>query len=86
MQELKFQIGKAGVNDNVVASIKNGLKNHKFMRISVLKSAGPNKDSVKAMADSICSKIRGVEVMRIIGHTIILRRNRLFVGVLEGKK
>lgn len=73
--EAKFQIGKNGVTDGFIETLKLGFKTHKQIRISVLRSAAPNKDKVKEMAEEIASKIGIKTKHRIIGFTIILRKS-----------
>ena len=72
--ELKFQIGKNGVNDGTIEGLNNALKTHKRIRISVLKSSGRDKEKIQEMAKTIQSKVNVSCGFRIIGFTIILRR------------
>jgi len=71
---MNFQIGKNGVNDNVIQSLKNAFKTRKVVRISVLKAAGPTKDAVRMMANDISTRLGGNFTYTLIGFTIILRR------------
>jgi len=74
----KFQIGKFGVTSGVMESLKLAFKNHKQMRISVLKSSGRTRDSIITMAEEIAHKLSiGGKYRydyRIIGFTIIMSR------------
>jgi len=74
----KFQIGKNGVTEGVINSIALGLKTHKSVRISLLKSTERNRKIVLEFAEKIKKDITektGKEYRyRIIGFTIILRR------------
>lgn len=73
--ESKFQIGKSGLTDGVVESIKNNLKTHRQIRISVLKSATRDKEEVKKMADGLVLKLKPLKIgYKILGYTIILIR------------
>jgi len=70
----KFQIGKSGINPGIIESLKLAFKNHKEVRVSVLKSTGRDKQKIKQMASEIQEKL-GIHVdYRIIGFTIILRK------------
>jgi RNA-binding protein YhbY len=71
---MNFQIGKNGINENVIQSLKNAFKNRKSVRISVLKSAAPNKESIQTMARELVTKMGGNFAFVIIGFTIILKR------------
>jgi RNA-binding protein YhbY len=71
---MKFQIGKSGVNEGVIESLKLGFKTHKVIRISVLKSLVPTKDKVKEIADSLVRGLGGHYTYNLIGFTIIMRR------------
>lgn len=77
LKVLKFQIGKLGLNDGVILSLKNALKTHKIIRISVLRGATPTKEKVKEMALKIEGSIEGVST-RTVGFTIILKRTKAF--------
>ena len=74
----KFQIGKFGVTEGIIESLNLAYKNHKQMRISVLKSSGRTRESIKDMAQEIAQKLSiGGKYRydyRIIGFTIIMSR------------
>jgi len=74
----KFQIGKFGVTSGIIESLNLAYKNHKQMRISVLKSSGRTRDNIKEMAEEISQKLSiGGKYRydyRIIGFTIIMSR------------
>jgi RNA-binding protein YhbY len=76
MNIAKFQIGKLGVTRGVVESLALTFKNHKQVRISVLKASGRNRENIKEMAEKLCKDL-AVETKaryepRIIGFTIVL--------------
>ncbi len=73
----QFQIGKLGVNPGVIESLKTVLKNHKQVRISVLKSASRDRNKLKEMVKEIEDKLEIPFDYKIIGFTIILRRRLL---------
>jgi RNA-binding protein YhbY len=74
ISEAKFQIGKAGLTDGVAEALKLIFKTHKRIRVSVLKSAARDKNSIKAIAEGIKSKLNGKCDYKVIGFTIILIR------------
>lgn len=68
----KFQIGKNGLTDGVITSLSLALKNHKQVRISILKSATHNREELKKMALEIVEKLPVHCEYKTIGYTIIL--------------
>ena len=70
----KFQIGKNGITDGTIESLELALKNHKQIRISVLKSSGRNRESIHEMAQEIKKRLLVGSDARILGFTIILIR------------
>ncbi len=69
-----FQLGKNGLTEGVLQSLKLALKNHKQVRISVLKSATRNRSELQEIAEKIKSSMPGKCSYRIIGFTIILKK------------
>ena len=80
-QYMKFQIGKSGITEGAIESLRLGFKTHKVIRISVLKSQAPTKDKVQEIAHQLARRIGGNFVHTIVGFTIILRKRRPAVGV-----
>jgi RNA-binding protein YhbY len=81
MSEIKFQIGKNGVNEGVIESLVLAFKNHKQIRIVTLKSSGRDKDSIKVMADELVAGLEKKLVgnkfaYKIIGFTVIMRKKK----------
>ncbi len=73
-QEMSFQIGKDGLTEGVIKSMELAFKNHKVLRISVLKNAARNKEKVRQIADEITGRLNGNYKYKRIGFTIIMRR------------
>ena len=67
--ELKpvFQIGKDGINDNMLTDIRNYLNKHELMKISVLQNCNDEMDEL-AISLEEC----GFTVVQVIGKTIVL--------------
>ncbi|MCH1625010.1 ribosome assembly RNA-binding protein YhbY [Ferdinandcohnia quinoae] len=63
-----FQVGKGGVNDNMIKQISDALEARELIKISILQNCDDDKDSV-ALA---LSKGAKAELVQIIGHTIVL--------------
>jgi RNA-binding protein YhbY len=72
----QFQIGKFGVNEGVIESLALAFKNHKQVRISVLRASGRNRENIKEMGDEISKKLEKLTNAhfgyRVIGFTIIM--------------
>lgn len=73
------QLGKAGISDNFIETIRNSFKRHSTVKVSVLQSFSRDKADIKKAATEICEGI-GTEKFeyksRIIGFTITLFRFR----------
>lgn len=74
--QMKFQIGKFGVTDGIIECLELALKNHKQIRISVLKASGRTSDNIGQMAKDITSRLKENCEFRVIGFTIILNKKR----------
>lgn len=75
---LNFQIGKFGITPGIIESLELALKNHKQVRISVLKASGRNRENITQMAEEIISKLKEKSInciYTIIGFTIILKKH-----------
>lgn len=67
--ELKpvFQVGKEGLNNNLITDVRNYLEKHEIMKISVLQNCPTDKEEIAASFEEC-----GFELVQIIGSTIIL--------------
>ncbi|BAU27145.1 RNA-binding protein [Aneurinibacillus soli] len=63
-----FQVGKGGVNDNLIKQVDETLELRELIKVSILNNCGEDKNEVaKAIAEG-----SGAEVVQIIGSTIVL--------------
>ena len=69
-----FQIGKNGLTDNFIATLKPAFKNRKVLKIQVLASATDERTAIRALADALVVRLGGNYKYTIIGFTIVLRR------------
>ena len=76
MTHLEIQIGKNGLTENFIKTLKDHFKNHDNVRISVLKSAGHEKAQVREMSEKILSELGNCYTSRVIGFTIALKKWR----------
>ncbi len=70
----QIQLGKQGITDNFIETLKTYFKKHKNVKVSVLKSAG--REKIKEYSEEMLNKLGKNYSVRIIGFTINLRRSR----------
>ncbi|RLQ98150.1 ribosome assembly RNA-binding protein YhbY [Falsibacillus albus] len=63
-----FQVGKGGVNENMVKQISEALEARELIKVSVLQNCEEDRDTV---GESL-KKGAGAELVQIIGNTIVL--------------
>ena len=72
----QMQLGKQGITENFINSLKNQFKNSQVIKISVLKSATRDREEIARIKDELLEKLGKNFTGRIIGFTIILRKWR----------
>ncbi|MHA6252179.1 ribosome assembly RNA-binding protein YhbY [Oceanobacillus sp. CAU 1775] len=68
-----FQVGKIGVNENMVSQIADVLEKRELIKISVLQNASEDKDSI---ATELAEETNA-EIVQIIGNNIVLYKESL---------
>lgn len=63
-----FQVGKGGVNDNLIKQIEDALEARELIKVQVLNNCTEDKDEVAATL----SKGAHAELVQIIGNVIVL--------------
>jgi RNA-binding protein len=63
-----FQVGKGGVNDNLIKQIGEALEARELLKVSVLQNCDEDRDEVA----SVLSKGARAELVQVIGNTIVL--------------
>ena len=76
MTYTEMQLGKNGITDNFIKTLKNGFTFHENVRISVLKSAGRRKEKIKEYEEEILNKMGNRYTARRIGFTIVVKKWR----------
>lgn len=76
MSQGQIQLGKNGISNNFIESLKNHFKKHKNIRVSVLKSVRKDKEQVKKFSEEILEKLGKNYSSRVIGFTIVLKKLR----------
>lgn len=63
-----FQVGKGGVNENMVTQITDALEARELLKVSVLQNCDEDRYDV---ADQLVQGTKA-ELVQVIGHTIVL--------------
>ncbi|MBU7593661.1 ribosome assembly RNA-binding protein YhbY [Metabacillus halosaccharovorans] len=63
-----FQVGKGGVNENMIKQLSDALEARELFKVSVLQNCEDDKNTV---ADEIVNGT-GADLVQIIGNTIVL--------------
>ncbi|HST21966.1 MAG TPA: ribosome assembly RNA-binding protein YhbY [Blastocatellia bacterium] len=66
-----LQIGKAGITDTVLRSIENLFNSRELLKVRVPDTAPEDADT---SAEKIVSRLQSVELVQVIGKTIVLYR------------
>ena len=72
----KIQLGKNGVTENFIKCLESLFKNHKDVKIHVLKSATRNREEIKKHSEEIVKKLGKNYTAKIIGFTIMIKKWR----------
>lgn len=72
----EIQLGKNGVTDNFIESLKNQFNNCNNVRISVLRSCCRDKKELEEITNKILGELGEKYTARMIGYTIVLRKWR----------
>lgn len=63
-----FQVGKGGVNENMITQIKEALEVRELIKVSILQN---NLDDKNEVAQDLATGA-GAELVQLIGHTVVL--------------
>ncbi|WP_456278213.1 ribosome assembly RNA-binding protein YhbY [Bacillus sp. AK128] len=63
-----FQVGKGGVNENMIIQINDALEKRELLKVSVLQNCEDDRHDV---AEQLSEGARA-ELVQVIGHTIVL--------------
>ncbi len=74
IRESHVQLGKQGLTENFIITLRGHFENHKIVKVSVLQSARENKEDVKKHAMEMEKRLGDRYVAKVIGFTIILRK------------
>ncbi|HKZ33769.1 MAG TPA: YhbY family RNA-binding protein [Candidatus Nanoarchaeia archaeon] len=74
MRHSHIQLGKNGITENFIETLKDHFKNHENVKISVLKSAGHSKEAVRKYNEEILEKLGRRYTAKTVGFTIALKK------------
>lgn len=72
----ELQLGKNGITENFVATLKTYFTKVRTVKVSVLASARESKDDVKKYAEEILEHMGVHYTAKVIGFTIVLKKWR----------
>ena len=76
MTQGKVQLGKNGLTENFIATLKNHFEKHKNVKIVVLKSTGREREKVKEYSKEILEKLGEKYTAKVVGFTIFVKKWR----------
>ena len=71
-----MQLGKQGLTEHFIGTLKHHFDNHKNVKVSVLKSAGHDKTKVKEYSEEILEKLGDHYTAKVVGFVIFFKRWR----------
>jgi RNA-binding protein YhbY len=76
MAFVEMQLGKNGLTENFIQTLKFNFERHDNVRISVLKSAGREKEKIKGYSETMLDKLGNNYTAKLIGFKIVLKKWR----------
>lgn len=67
-----FQVGKDGVNENMIYDILKYLDKHELLKVSILQNCSQDKNEIAQVFED-----NDIDVVQIIGKTIVLYKQSL---------
>ena len=71
-----IQLGKNGITDNFIMTLKNHFKKHNNVKVSVLRSYCRDKEELKEMSEDLLDKLGENYPTKTIGFTIAIKKWR----------
>ena len=72
----EIQLGKNGITENFLSTLKTNFQKVRTLKISVLRSARENKGDVKILADKLLEELGEYYTAKVIGFKIVLKKWR----------
>jgi len=76
MVQSEIQLGKQGITENFITTLKNHFNKHTNVKIHVLKNARSDKESLKKYEKDILKKLGEKYTSKILGFSIFIKRWR----------
>lgn len=76
MTATEMQLGKNGITENFIETLKRHFEKHEQVRVSVLKSAREKREDMKKYSDEIVKKLGEKYTAKTIGFKIIIKKWR----------
>jgi len=76
MTSKEIQLGKNGLTENFIETLKGYFKKNDSVRISVLRSAGHERDKIKEYEQKLLKELGLNYTTKVIGFKIILKKWR----------
>lgn len=71
-----IQLGKKGITDNFILTLKNHFKKYNNVKISVLRSFCRDKEELKKISNEIVEKLGEYYTSKTIGYTLAIKKWR----------
>lgn len=71
-----IQLGKNGLTENFIETLRSYFKNYKNVRISVLKSGTRDREEIKKISDRILDNLGKNYTSKRIGYTLVIKKWR----------
>lgn len=72
----EIQLGKNGITDNFISTLKTYFDRVRTVKVSVLPSARESKEDVKKYSKELLDKLGVYYTAKVIGFTIVLKKWR----------
>ena len=76
MTQGQVQLGKNGITENFIATLKSHFKNHGDIKVVVLRGASREKAQIKEYSKKILGSLGSYYTAKIIGFTIFIKKWR----------
>jgi RNA-binding protein YhbY len=70
------QVGKKGISDNLVVTLKSHFKNHQNVKVVFLKNSIRDKKKLKKQAEEIVDELGKNYTYRVLGFTVFIKKWR----------
>jgi RNA-binding protein YhbY len=76
MSQGQVQLGKQGITENFIITIKHHFNKHDNVKVHVLKSAGHDREDMKKYAEKITDSLGPYYTAKTVGFSIFLKKWR----------